>query len=56
MLTKIKLKDNFDRLNTYDKVMEEVDLTIPYPILLQVDPSATVTKEGALCDWNLEKS
>jgi len=30
--------------------MEDVGLTVPNPTLLQVDPSATVTGEGALCD------
>lgn len=35
-----------------DRVIAEVGLTIP---LLQVHPSATVTREGVLCDRKLEK-
>lgn len=50
LLNKIKLKVNFGRINRKDMVIKEVDLTNLYPILLQIDPSATVTGNGALCD------
>lgn len=45
---KIRLKDNFGRINTDDKVIEEVGLTVPYPTILQVDTPATIL-ERELC-------
>lgn len=53
--TEIKLMASFDRLNTDDRVIDEVGFTVLDPRLLQVDPSGTVIGEGVLCDWNLEK-
>lgn len=51
----IKLKANFGRLNTKNKVIEEVVLIVPYPTLLQVKPSATVNREVVLYSCKLEK-
>lgn len=55
MLIEIKLKINFGKLNTDDRVMEEVALTVPNPTILQVKSSATITGDGALCGCKLEK-
>lgn len=38
-MTEIKLKANFGRLNTYDKVIVEVGLTVPDPTMLQLELS-----------------
>lgn len=54
-MTDIKLKANCDILDTSDKVIKEVGLTVSVPTLLQVNPSATVIGDGALCGWKLEK-
>lgn len=48
-LTDIKLKANFCRPNTHDKVKEEVGFTVPYPIILQIEPSTIITSERIIC-------
>ena len=53
-MTEIKLKANFGRLNTYDKVIVEVGLTVPDPTMLQLELSAIVTGESVLCDRKVE--
>lgn len=55
LLTEIKLKANFCRLTTDDRVIDEGSVTVPNITTLQVIPSATVTRDGALCDWKLDR-
>lgn len=54
LLREIKLKANFCRLTTDDRVIDEGSVTVPNITTLQVIPSATVTRDGALCDWKLD--
>lgn len=43
LLAEIKLKANFSRFSTDDRVIKEVALTVPNPTMLHVEPSAAIT-------------